>query len=232
MASRTRAAHGQRFAGQARGQVQQRALEQGEVERRAVVEVQALVVQPLPQLRARDLRSRRVLHQVVDRHAAVAVQPRGEVAHADLDVVLETLARDRAERHAQQVIARRRHVRAQVFVLVRAGHMRIERCARDRDQRRVRDPGAVVAGGDLALFVRAHFRHRGVVGLGVAADRDLRGHAAHRVRAAAVAGVDQQSEYAFRNGCAIVTWPRSGSTRPRCARRVLMQERCSPSARS
>ena len=49
-----------------------------------------------------------------------------------------------------------------------------------------------MAGGDLAQLVGAHPLHRKGVGLVVALDRDLRGHAAHRMRTAAVAGLDQQ----------------------------------------
>jgi hypothetical protein len=54
----------------------------------------------------------------------------------------------------------------------------------------VRDPRAVVAVLGLALLVGAHLGERRVVGGGVALDRDLRGHAAHRVKAALVAGLD------------------------------------------
>ena len=56
----------------------------------------------------------------------------------------------------------------------------------------MRDPGAVVPGAYLAQLVGAHARHGGGVGLRVVADRDLRRHAAHGVRAAPVAGMDQQ----------------------------------------
>ena len=56
----------------------------------------------------------------------------------------------------------------------------------------VRDPGAVEARAGLALLVGRHRLDRALVGLGVLARRDQRGHAAHRVRAAPVAGLDQQ----------------------------------------
>ena len=60
----------------------------------------------------------------------------------------------------------------------------------------MRDPGAVVAGADFAQLVGAHPRHRRGIGLdvggGSSADRDLRRHPAHRMRAATVAGLDQQ----------------------------------------
>ena len=56
---------------------------------------------------------------------------------------------------------------------------------RDGHDVRVGDPGAVEAGLGLALLVLAHRRDRPLVGLGVLAGRDQRGHAAHRERAAA-----------------------------------------------
>ena len=83
---------------------------------------------------------------------------------------------------------------------VRTGHPRIEHLARHRDQRGVRDPGAVVAGADLAQFVGAHSRQRLFVGDRIAGDRDLRRHAAHRVRAAAMAGLDQQFRIGLQEG--------------------------------
>jgi len=56
------------------------------------------VLEPLPQLRARDLGRGRVLHQVVDGHAAHAAQPRLHVLQADRDVAADAalgdLARD------------------------------------------------------------------------------------------------------------------------------------------
>ncbi|KAG0733423.1 hypothetical protein G6F23_013361 [Rhizopus arrhizus] len=56
----------------------------------------------------------------------------------------------------------------------------------------MRDPGTVVAGGYFAQLVGAHAGHRLFVGGRIVVDRDLRGHAAHRMRTAAVAGLDQQ----------------------------------------
>src|SRR5205085_11422236 len=43
-------------------------------------------VYPLPDLRTRDLGRGRVLHEVVDRRGAVAVEPGREVAQSDADV--------------------------------------------------------------------------------------------------------------------------------------------------
>ena len=54
------------------------------------------------------------------------------------------------------------------------------------------DPGAVVAVAGLADLVGPHLLQRLFVGLRVVLDRDLRGHAADGVDAAAVAGLDRQ----------------------------------------
>ena len=69
---------------------------------------------------------------------------------------------------------------------------RVERLGRHLHDVRVRDPGAVEAGLGLALLVLADGLDRPLVRLGVLARRDQRGHAAHRERAARVAGLDQQ----------------------------------------
>src|SRR5205807_2456870 len=55
-----------------------------------------VVVHPLPDLRAGDLRGRRVFHQVVNRGGAVAAQPRLDVADADVNVRAQTGAGDGA----------------------------------------------------------------------------------------------------------------------------------------
>ena len=56
----------------------------------------------------------------------------------------------------------------------------------------MRDPRPVEALRRLALLVLAHLRERDGVHLGIAAGGDERRHAAHRERAAAVAGLDEQ----------------------------------------
>ncbi len=57
----------------------------------------------------------------------------------------------------------------------------------------MRDPRAVVAVLHLTKLVGAHLRERLFVLLRVALDRDLRGHATHRVDAAAMTGLDEQA---------------------------------------
>ena len=68
----------------------------------------------------------------------------------------------------------------------------VERLQRDRNEVGVRDPGAVEALRRLALLVLPHLLERDRVHLGVAARRDEGRHAAHRVRAAAVARLDEE----------------------------------------
>jgi hypothetical protein len=60
----------------------------------------------------------------------------------------------------------------------------------------VRDPGAVAAVGHFAQLVLAHLLQRRLVRGRIVLDRDLRGHAAHRRRAAPVAGLHQQQRVA------------------------------------
>ena len=83
--------------------------------------------------------------------------------------------------------------------LVGAGHRR-ERLQRHRDQRGVRDPGAVVAVADLALLVGGDAVEGGGVGGFVVLDRDRRRHPAHRMRPAAVAGGDQAQRISREEG--------------------------------
>src|SRR5205814_4849793 len=54
------------------------------------------MMQALPQLRPADLRGGRILHQVIERHAAVAAQPGLEVLHAHADAVSQACFRDLA----------------------------------------------------------------------------------------------------------------------------------------
>ena len=159
----------------------------------AVVEHAVRAVDPLPDLAAGDLGGGGVLHQVVDRHAAVAAEPGAEVLDADVDVGAQARLGDRPLGHeGQQVLRRDGDVLALAVDLVRARHERVEDLHRDRHQAGVGDPGAVVAVAGLALLVGAHLRERLLVGRRVVLDRDLGRHAADRVRVARVAGLDRQ----------------------------------------
>src|SRR6516164_1949094 len=60
------------------------------------------VVQPLPQLCAADLGGRGILHQVIERHAAVAAQPGLEIADPDIEVLAEPDFGNGASRRRQE----------------------------------------------------------------------------------------------------------------------------------
>src|SRR5215207_8703208 len=61
---------------------------------RDVLAGEPAVPDPLPDLRARDLRGGGVLHQVVDAGGAAAAEPEGDVLEADGDVVAQALLGD------------------------------------------------------------------------------------------------------------------------------------------
>ncbi len=136
-------------------------------------------MQPLPDLGAADLGGGGILHQIVQRHATGAAQPGLDVAEADIDVLAQAGLSDRAAGHRDQVGGPDLDVGTLAGDLVRLGHQPVEHALGDRDQRGVRDPGAVMAVAGLALLVGDHLVERPLVGLGVALDRDLRRHAAH-----------------------------------------------------
>ena len=150
------------------------------------------MVDPLPQLRAGDLGGGGVLHEVVERDAAGPPQPRLQILHAHADVVPEAGLGARALRDAQQVLGGDAHVVALDVELVRRRHVRVEDFPGHGDEARMSHPGSVVAVLDLAQLVRADLVEGGPAGVGVVLDRDLRGHAPHRVRAAPVAGLHEQ----------------------------------------
>ena len=91
--------------------------------RAAVVEGGA-VFDPLPDLGARDLRRRGVLHQIVERHRAAAAQPGLDILHADADVLAQALLGARALMHLEQLVAADRDVLAHLLELVGAGMSR------------------------------------------------------------------------------------------------------------
>ncbi len=140
-------------------------------DRRARVRDARAVVHPLPQLHARDLRGRRVLHEVVQRDAPVPADPRRGVRETRLDVLAHARGGDPAgHRRVQQVRRGDLHLGAQVVVLVGPEHVLVEHLARDLVDERVRDPCAVVSGSDLTELVRADLGHGDFVSLGVVLD--------------------------------------------------------------
>jgi hypothetical protein len=146
-------------------------------------------MQPLPQLGARDLGGGGVFHQVVDRHAAVAVEPERRCTHADVRcsgeagrVIVPFLGVD-------QVIARDHHVVAQLGAAGWGVGMWRRRSPRAIGIR----PGCATQVPSWPALTSRSLSARtlaSAASLAAAsfADRDLRRHAAHREGAAAVAG--------------------------------------------
>src|SRR3989475_1323585 len=95
-------------------------LVQGPVDLPAVRELR-LVLHPLPELCAGDLRGGRVLHQVEDRRRAVAGEPGGQILQRHGDVVAHPVLGDRAARHARvlQLARLHPHLLALALFLVR-----------------------------------------------------------------------------------------------------------------
>ena len=151
------------------------------------------VTDPLPELGAGDLGGGGVLHEVVDGDAADAAEPALHVADADVQVLADTVLGDLAgDVHVQEVVAGDVDILAAHEHLVGCGHVLVEDLGRDGGERRVGDPGAVVAGGDLAQLVGIDALHGAVIGGLVILDGDLGGHTTHGVDLAAVAGLDEQ----------------------------------------
>ena len=123
----------------------------------AVVE-RRFELQPLPQLGAADFGRRRVLHQIVERHRAAPAEPGGDILDGDADILARAGFGARAGVQLQHLVAAGDAV-GDLRQLVRAVHRR-ERLQRDRHQRRVGDPGAVMAVADFAQLVGADLVQR------------------------------------------------------------------------
>ena len=124
------------------------------------------VPDPLPELRARDLGGRGVLHQVVDRRPrrCRAATPRGTAARRRRSCRTPAVG-DRAAWHrrtSQQLLRRDAHIRRAACPsgCGRSPSTRVEHLARDRHEVGMRHPGAVEAVAGLALLVLAHLRER------------------------------------------------------------------------
>ena len=151
--------------------------------------------------REREREREKHVHQVVDGHAAYAADPGLHVAQANVEVFADAVLGDAAgDVHVEEVVLANLDVLAAHKQLVRGGHVLVEDVGGDGGQGRVGDPGAVVAGADLAQLVGADIVHGHVVGLLVVLDGDLGGHAAHGVDAALVAGLDEQLDVGVHEG--------------------------------
>ena len=93
-----------------------------------------------------------------------------------LDTVLSNLA---GHGRVEEVLWGDDDLFATDVVLVRAEHVLVEYVHGNLVDERVCNPGTIVARRHFAQLVRAHFGHGGLVGLFVAFDWNLCGHAAH-----------------------------------------------------
>src|SRR5579885_1483690 len=126
------------------------------------------MMNPLPDLRARDFDRGSILHQIVDGNAAGTAQPRFEVLEADADVVAESGLGNRAFGHFQQVGSCDMHVFALPIDLVRGLHHGVKFFHRDWHQSWMRYPGAIMTVVSLAPLIGPHAFKRLFVRLWIA----------------------------------------------------------------
>src|SRR5204862_5460310 len=111
------------------------------------------LMHPLPDLRAGNLRSGGVLHQVVERHAPQAAEPGLKVLNAHADVVTQTFLGNRALWHFEELLRRDVDIIAPPVDLVRPfAKDLVKFLRRDLNQPWMSDPGAVVSGGGFAAL--------------------------------------------------------------------------------
>src|SRR6266404_6720355 len=122
---------------------------QRDVDDAAVLELRA-VPDPLPDLSAADLRGRRVLHQIVERHAAGAAQPGLDIADPDIEVLSQAGLGDRALGNNEKIGRADMDILALARDLVGLRHVAIEDLVGDRHQAGMGYPGAVMAVAGLA----------------------------------------------------------------------------------
>lgn len=160
-----------------------------------------IVPGPLPELASRDFSGGRVLHEVVDGHAADAADPGLHVAEADVEVLANTLLGDLSWHvHVEQVVGSDVDVLPSYVHLVGSGHVCVEDVGCNSCEGWVSNPGAVVSGADLAKLVCAYLGHGGVVGLLVVLDGNLGSHSAHCVYASLVASLDEELDVCVHEG--------------------------------
>src|SRR5713101_2947997 len=141
---------------------------QRQIDLAPVFEDTSRIVQPLPDLGARDFRGGGIFHQIIKRHAAEAAEPRFQVLNGHADVVAQALLRNRALWHFEQLLRRDIDVIAQPVGLVRLLPKNfVEFLSRDLNQARMSYPGAVVPIVGFAALVLAYLLQRFLVGGGV-----------------------------------------------------------------
>ena len=153
-------------------------------------------------MRARNFCRGGVFHQIENRHATVARQPRADVLDTDLDIVAHARFGDRrCGAEVEQVVSAVAHIVAFDVYLVGGGHVCVEHRLGDGYQSGVRHPGTVAAVAHFAQLVGFDFFHRGIVGHRIVLDGNLRGHTAHRGDVASMAGFHQQQRVGAQEGC-------------------------------
>ncbi|VTR65457.1 hypothetical protein DESC_320054 [Desulfosarcina cetonica] len=172
--------------------VGQHGLKQVAVDGAAVVKASVRMMDPLPQLGARDFGRGRIFHEVVQGHAAQTGEPVGHVLDTDVDVGAHARLGDRARRQLQQVGGRHMHVFAFAVDLVGRRHGLVELGQGHRHQPGMGHPGAVMAVGGLAGLVGTHLFQGFAVFLRIGLDGNLGGHAADGMGPTAVTGLDGQ----------------------------------------
>src|SRR6202022_2607896 len=113
------------------------------VDRAAVVESGAMP-DPLPALGAADLCGGCILHQIIERHATDAAQPRLDIADPDIEVLPQPGLRDRALGDREKIRCGVMYFLALAGDLVWLRHLPVEDLLSDPDEPRMGDPGAVM----------------------------------------------------------------------------------------
>ena len=125
-----------------------------------------MMMHPLPELCATDLRRSRVFHQVEQRNAADSPQPGLHIPDSYGHILFQTSLRNAPCWNLQKIGSRWVHLGQLLVDLVRLRHDAVEHFQRHRNQTRMRHPRAVVAVGRLAFLVgpdlgqRLFIRHR------------------------------------------------------------------------
>src|SRR5262249_57837405 len=101
---------------------------------------------PLPDLSAGNFRSRRIFHQIENRHCTTPSHPRFEVLHADADIRAQSLLSNwLAWSEIKEVLRGKIDIVALAFDLVWLRHERVESIERQLHHAGMRHPGAVVS---------------------------------------------------------------------------------------
>src|SRR5262249_7608668 len=148
---------------------------------------------PLPDLSAGNFRSRRVFHQIENRHRTTPSQPRFEVLHADADIRAQSLLRNRFTwSEIKKVLRGKIDIVALAVDLVWLRHKHVASIERQLHHAGMRYPGPVVSIACLAFLVRPDLGERFLVRLWIILHWNLRRHPAHRKNIATMTSLDAE----------------------------------------